>query len=228
MKSLADAAPWYAHKPEHGNRANATKGTQIMEGLLLNQYQNSPNLKEYYSAFIAELDFLFEQIEEVHLGRFLENAVGAQLDVIGIILRQTRAVSLPTQWFGFQGAVDADGMADQASPAEGGLFRDANLGESAVTPLDDATYRRMLYVRAIASNRDTADINLAYYLVSILLERVPSTFELRDQDSGTGLANRTVELVLSRASISSKEVSLIIYMSKHFVPAGVTFIITQV
>lgn len=229
MKYLTDAPTLINLPPPDFNKVLTTdKGRQIMESMLLNQYQNSTNLKEYYMAFFEEMDFLFSQIEAVYLGRFLDTAVGAQLDVIGIILQQPRSVALPTQYFGFQGATDAAGMANEATPANGGIFRDGNIGGVGVIPIDDATYRKVLYAKAITMNNDTADINQAYYVITILLGRVPTILELRDQDSGAGLDKRTVDLHISFADVSSREVSLILYMSKYFVPAGITFKITQV
>lgn len=231
-KRLLGNSPFFNPAPRSSVKASSDKGQTIMEGLLLNQYQNSPLLQEYYMAFIAELDYLFEQVEEVYYGRFIEQAVGRQLDIIGIILDQPRAVALPTQWFGFSDAgvvpPNVAGMADEATPAEGGLFRDENQEGISIVPLDDPTYRRVLYAIAIVTNRDVADISLAYYVISVLLGRVPSVFELRDQDSGTGLAKRTVELVVSSTDTSSSEVALILYMKKYFIPSGITFIITEV
>ena len=99
------------------------KATQIMESMLLQQYQNSPNLKEYMGCFIAELDILFAETERVYLGRFIEYAFGAQLDVLGIILGQSRAVELPTAWFGFTdaGTITIPGIAgfsDETTPSD--------------------------------------------------------------------------------------------------------------
>lgn len=165
------------------NQILKDKGQQIMKGMLLDQYQNSPNLQEYFMAFIAELDLLFEQTSSVYFGRLLQNAVGAQLDVIGIILGQSRNIRMEQLWFGFQGAPDVDGFAPMANPAQGGVFRSKNQGEAKVTPLDDSTYRRVLLAKAAVSNRDTADLDLAYFVISTLLNRVPSIFELNTSES---------------------------------------------
>jgi len=228
MNTLLNESPLFLPQKTYPEPTVKDKGNQIMEGLLLSQYRDSANLKEYFMAFISEMDYLFEQIEEAYIGRFLENAIGAQLDVIGIILQQTRAVILPVRWFGFQGAFSHK-MADKATPDDGGVFRDGNLGNSEVTPLDDAVYRRLLTVRAIVSNRDTADFDLAYYLISIVLGRVPSTLEIRDEESDVtpAIPNKTVNLVLSASDTTDRDLQLIFYISKYFVPTGITFTITQ-
>ena len=184
---LLNESPLYLPPTTYATQKTTDKGKQIMEGLLLSQYSNSPLLQDYINCFVAEMDILFEQVEEVHLGRFLENAVGKQLDVIGIILQQPRSVILPTQWFGLSDNGTAPpnvaGMANEVSPAAGGIFRDANVGEGDITPLDDSTYRRILTAKALVSNQDAASLSLAYFVVSTILGRVPSLFELRDADT---------------------------------------------
>tara|TARA_R110000850_G_scaffold69522_1_gene154338 strand:- start:379 stop:993 length:615 start_codon:yes stop_codon:yes gene_type:complete len=198
------------------------KGEQILDGMLLDQYQNSPNLKEYFMAYIAEMDFLFEQIELVYVGRFLNIAIGAQLDVLGKILQQSRSVVLPNIFFGFQGAAGViSGMADEATPNNGGVFLDENSGGYGVTPLDDTLYRRVLKVVGTVSSRDSCDINLAYYCISILLDRVPSTFSL------TNPAHRQVVLELGVGEVTDLEVVLIEYMAKYFIPDGMSFTINR-
>lgn len=198
------------------------KGEQIMEGLLLNQYQNSPNLKEFMMAFIGEMDDLFEQLDTVYLGRLINDAAGAQLDVIGRILQQSRSVILPQIWFGFVGAPNAEGFADEATPADGGVFKSEDSSGYEVTPLIDSVYRRVLLARAEVLNSDTCSVDSAYKVVSIILGRVPATFKFTD------LGSRAVELELSDAHTTDDERVLIIYMAKHFIPVGVTFTINLI
>ena len=102
------------------------KGEQIMDAMLLSQYQNSPNLREHLMCYVSELDLLFEEMQNVYYGRFLANAVGAQLDVIGIILQQHRSIILGEEYFGFNGAPGATKMADGANPNDGGVFFSAD------------------------------------------------------------------------------------------------------
>lgn len=197
------------------------KGQQIMDKMMLSQYQNSPNLREYYMAFIAEMDYLFEQIQTVYLGRLIEYAVGRQLDIIGIILQQSRAVELPVLYFGFQDAVGANKMAGASTPSDGGIFRSDSSEGFEITPLNDATYKRLLIAKSHSMNSDTTDINLAYKVISTLLGRIPATLELNTIDT------KHVELKVG-SEVSGAEVSLIYYSTKYFVPAGVTFTILQV
>ncbi len=178
--------------------------------------------------FIAEFDLIFEQLHNVYFGRFIENAVGAQLDVIGIILQQSRSVILPTIWFGFQGVPNIEGMADEAAPAIGGTFKDENIGEGKITPIDDILYRRMLLAKAALMNKDADHLSLVYHVISILINRVPSVFQIREGYSDPTLDKRRVDLKISRSAVTEQEVKLILYMAKYFVPAGITFTITKV
>ena len=228
MNELLSESPLYLPTPLPINSIVTDKGTQIMNRLLLSQYTNSSNLQEYYTAFIAELDLLFEQNQRVYYGRFIEVAEGAQLDIIGEILQQTRSVILEKDFFGFVGVPLVKGMADELTPANGGIFKDESIGEGDITVLSDNTYRRMLMAKAAVLNRDTIDSSLAYFIISTILGRVPSVFELRDADSTPPTSGeRQVNLHLSVSAVTLEELGLILYMSKYFIPEGVTFNIVE-
>lgn len=199
--------------------ATTDKGQQIMLGLLLSQYQESVKLQEYFMAFIGEMDYLFETIEDVYLGRLIEDAIGAQLDIIGEILQQSRNVDLGTIYFGFQGATAADGFGDINDPTVGGIFKDLYQTGATITPLDDATYKRVLLCKANLLNRETSSIEDIYEAVYILLDRVPKGIVL------TSPANLQVQLGLSNLEIRPEEELLLLYMARYFIPSGITFTI---
>ena len=197
--------------------ANPSKGTEIMDGLLLLQYQNKPNLREYMLAFVDEMDLLLENLEKVYSGRFINDAVGAQLDVIGIILDQLRNVELDKTWFGFQNAVNVNKMADEAIPDDGGYFRGEELDGFVTFPLDDITYRRLLLAKAQLLCRDSVDINTAYYVISIILGKVPETMTIE-------LINpRHMQLEVSASDVAAIDLALVNYLGQYFVPMGTTF-----
>lgn len=204
------------------NVVQSTKGTELMEALLLTQYQNSPNMKEFYGAFIAEMDLLFEHTERVYLGRFLEYAQGKQLDVLGDIVGISRAIALPTLYFGFQGASGIAGMADEATPNVGGVFLSEESQGFTITPLDDATYMRAIRAKAFLNTVETVDINSAYKAIHMLLGRVVSTLAFE------AVATLEIRLTLSSSEVTQAEIALILYMSKYFITNTVVFNINQI
>lgn len=193
------------------------KGTRIMDGLILRQYHESPNLLQYMHAYVEEMDELFVAIDDVYFGRLLENAVGAQLDVIGEILQQSRNVDLKAIYFGFFGAPLVDGFGTVLDSQQGGIFKSAALSGATITPLDDATYRRVLLCKGNLLNSDVCSIETIYKSVNILLGRVPTRFVLVEP------APMQVRLELSDSDTSHSEELLINYMARYFSPAGITF-----
>jgi hypothetical protein len=205
-----------------GSYAVTDKATQIMDKMLLTYLVNKPNLREYLSVFVSEMDFLLEQTNEVYLGRFLENAVGEQLDVIGIILNQNRRIVLPVVNFGFaQASGTISGMADESAPAKGGTFKDETDQEGGETPLTDSQYRRLLLVRASCMNKETSSTNQFYHYIQTLLGRAPSFMELEQASTvGSTLGARVLILRLRSAEMANDEISLAEYASRFFIPAG--------
>ena len=205
---------------------STTKGTEIFNNLLLGQYQESTNLKEYIQCFIDEMDTLFAQTEEVYLGRFLDTAVGTQLDIIGVILGEHRSIDLPTQFFGFSddGTAPANvaPLADEATPANGGVFFDETQSSTTESALGDQQYRRLLKAKALLVSEGYPSANSCYEVVSTLLGFTPNTMEL----STSGAQNAT--LTLSAGDVTLADVSFIQYFSKYLAPLGTTFAILRV
>ena len=197
-------------------------GTSVMLEMLLTQYQNSPNLIEYIKAFVEELDYLLEETKKVQLGRYIQNASGAQLDVIGIILQQSRNLNIPTVWFGFQGASPIAGMADEAIPANGGVFRSEDSEGFTITPLDDPKYRNVLLCRAYCTNQAVFDINTVYEAVSVLLGQTPNTMSLVETQ------HKIWELQMDSLTVTGEQAALILAVSHWFIPMTVGFNVSLV
>lgn len=199
-----------------------TKGTDLMNRLLLSQYHNSPLLKQYIGAFVSEMDELFYEIYKVEYGRYLSTAEGTQLDVIGIILQQSRNLVLDNSWFGFQGATAVDKMSDESLPAEGGLFISEDQGSQRVTPLNDDVYRRVLQLRAFTLTQEYWSSENVYKAIEILMGRVPSSIELFE------VSPRNIQLKLLSAEVTTEESALIITLRDWFLPMGTIFNISLV
>ena len=202
--------------------ATRDKGEQIFDSLLLDQYSSSPNFKEYCMCFISEMDFLFESIEESYTGRMLEGAVGVQQDIIGIILDEGRNIVLPNNYFGFAGAPGALKMADEDTPADGGIFRSEEESGFTVTPLSDALFKRVLSAKASILNNDTTNVEDMYNCIHILLGRALSNIGVSFPVAGH------VQLEISASEVTASEEALIQYASKWFIPAGKHFTINKV
>tara|TARA_R110000851_G_scaffold244874_2_gene397628 strand:- start:13699 stop:14322 length:624 start_codon:yes stop_codon:yes gene_type:complete len=205
---------------------NTSKGTEIANSMLLTQYENSPIFKQYLAAFVDEMDLLFEQIERVYLGRFIEVAEGRQLDIIGIILNEFRNVNIPTQFFGFSdnGTVPTNvaPLADSSTPFDGGVFRSTGQVGTSNLELSDKQYRQLLLAKAFLSTKDQCGVNDAYHALATLLGRVPRLITL------TTIASRQVQLALSAEDTTLADVSLISYFSKYLAPLGTSFTITRI
>lgn len=208
--------------------ATKDKGTQLMNSLLLNQYTDSTNLKEYLGAYISEMDLLFEQIEEVYIGRFIEYAEGAQLDIIGTILNEGRSVPLPIEFFGFNDegipsdTENVDHIADEVTPSDGGVFKsEGQLGTSNFA-LSDSSYRRLLLAKAYLSTKSVCTANTAYHAISILIGRVPRILKLEI------VAARQIELEISSSDTNTSDSAIIAYFGQYLVPLGTTFNVTRI
>ena len=197
---------------------STTKGTDLFKGLTL---IDSPNYMEYVQCFLDEFDELFYQTELVATSRYLDTATGTQLDVIGVILGQSRSVVLPRILFGFVGALDVSGMADEVTPNQGGIFQSEESEGFVTTPLDNETYRRLLKAKALLLNSDTCDLETAYQVVCTLLNKVPKVL------SFTNIGFKQIQLDLAYNEVTNTEVSLILYCTKYFVPLSTTLTINR-
>lgn len=203
------------------------KGTDLMERMLLNQYQNSPNMKEYFGAFVSEMDLLFAETERVYIGRFIEHATDHSLDVIGIILDEPRGINLPTQFFGFMddngsNPASAEKMADENNPSDGGVFRSEGQSDTSNYVLSNVEYRRVLLAKALLTTRDECGINSAYFVISTLIGRTPQNMKFDI------VGARQVTLNLSRSDTAASDQALIQYFGQYLFPLGTTFTIERI
>ena len=214
---------------------NPVKGIEIMEAMLLEDYENSENLKEFLRAFMDELNTLFLETERVYLGRFLTDAVGAQLDAIGVILDEDRAIDLPQKFFGLKDSdqpipITIGPFADESTPSDGGVFRSDGQLTGSTHPLSDQEFRRVLLAKAFIMSKDVCSTNNAYEVMSLLMNRVPRTLKITtSQTVGSSInKGRVVEVLLSREDTTDFDAGLISYFSRYIVPMGTSFTVTRI
>mgnify|MGYP006168417949 CR=1 FL=1 len=249
--------PYYRELPYDVQSPSTTKGTEILDRILLDQYLNKPILREYFLAFIEEIDLLFNSIDQVYFGRMLDEAIGVQLDAIGRIIVQTReiiilggdlfgivgeeTVTFPTspavgdefvedqrtyEWSGAEWVittserpsdVEAHKMANIATPADGGAFKDGWYGNYITVPLNDNQYRGLLKAKAGLHNRHCISHNQFYTAISTMLNKTPRHMRL----ANTG--ERRILLQISTEDLSEVDEGIITYFTKYFVPIGTQF-----
>lgn len=197
---------------------NNNLATSIMEEMLLSQYRNSPNLKEYLGCYMTELDELFVQMESVIDGRLLDNATGYSLDIIGRILVCNRGIEVPVGYFGFEGADGAKKMANSATPTDGGIFLSQGKRLSTTTALSDTSYRRLLKARAYCITRESFSIDDLCTVIELILGRVIPQAVVE-----TGMA---LDLRIGTGHLSPGERIIIRAVKDWFIPMGVSFKLT--
>lgn len=149
-------------------------GMARAEKLLISQYSNSQNLKRYINCFISVFNDIFLACKQVATERYLDYAVGAQLDVIGTIVGQPRQLS-ESKPLGYFGYYDNPQAADPSI----GSDKDATIGGTLKGDLDkdssdfilvDEDYVNVIYARILknSSNCCVEDV-LAY--VDLVLGR---------------------------------------------------------
>lgn len=196
-------------------------GTELMESMLLEQYQSSTNLKAYINIFMKELNLLFKATDDTYFGRLVVNAVGYQLDVIGKILQQSRNMVLTEDpFFGFQGATGADGMADEATPLDGGIFKDGGVSHYEISPLSDDMYRRVLLARGMIVSQEVLSVSRLYEVLYVLLPK-SGNIQITEKLTHT-------EVIMSAATVSNLELSMLHEVRGWLIHAGerITFTAT--
>lgn len=191
-----------------------TRGEDIMDAMLLEQYQKSPNLREYFMCFFEEMNLLLATSEQSYRTRLILDAEGESLDIIGRILQQERNVVITQEYFGFQGATGALGFND-------GTFKDENELGFTVTPLTDSVYRNLLLGKAYVLNKDNCSVEDVYNIVRIVTGKALSTLTI------TYPGDRQFQLNLSATEVTLPQHALIQYASEWFVPNGITFTISR-
>lgn len=127
--------------------------SEKLQTLLLMQYKSSPNLSAYINCFLQEVDIVNKAIEDSINLRYLSDAFGKQLDVIGEIVGIGRifygAASLG--YFGFYNDPQSasPSIGDAFAPTIGGIYKSITDRNSADYVMDDVTYKKAIYAKII-------------------------------------------------------------------------------
>lgn len=124
-----------------------------LQDLLLAQYKDSPNLSAYIGCFMAEVDIISKAIEDSINLRYLADAFGKQLDVIGEIVGLSRIFygAAALGYFGFYDDPQSEvpSIGDAFNPAIGGVLKSVTDRASADFVMGDDQYKKAIYAKII-------------------------------------------------------------------------------
>ena len=149
-----------------------------IQTMLLAQYKDSPNLTAYIGCFMAEVDIISKAIQDSINLRYLADAFGVQLDVIGEIVGISRIFygAAALGYFGFyddpQAAVPSIGNAFDSTI--GGVYKSVTDRPSADYVMDDGTYKRAIYAK-IVKNMTNCCIEDVFLYIDLVLGQVCDT-----------------------------------------------------
>lgn len=130
----------------------ATNPFEIVEYLevarerVTEQFKRKEVFDKYLQILLAGDMDIQETLEELMQLRSIDTAVGVQLDNIGEIVGQPRELLEADlyEYFGFQGAPNAQSMGTSGDPSVGGLFYSYGTPFGGNVNLDDETYRKFI------------------------------------------------------------------------------------
>lgn len=176
---------------------------------LLTQYREASNLIAYISAFTDESDQLETMFQDLLNDRWIDTAEGAQLDIIGLIVGQSRVVAAfqANPFFGFLGSIGAGTFGTLADSGIGEVFITLSDTEFETGTLTDAEYR--IFIRArIQKNHTNATIE---DVITVVNEIVSSTslYAITEGDATfdidfDGSLTDTEKLVLTRGELTPR------------------------
>lgn len=130
--------------------------SQVAETKLMMQYSNSPNLVKYMMCIIKQQDELVKAIQDTINLRYLADAFGKQLDVIGEIVGQSRIIAgaAALGYFGFYDEPRSanPSIGDDATPTIGGTYRSDGDRASADFRMNDVQYRQAIYAKILKND----------------------------------------------------------------------------
>ena len=150
------------------------------------QYKESETIRKYLDAVLREANELENVYCDLITKRFVDVAVGEQLDFIGLLVGQSRSIvdGSALSFFGFQGAPDSLGFRSLADPLAGARFLARGEDPTGNIILTDDEYRLFIRARIIKNNTRATHEEVIAMVLFILDEDSVDTIEIINGDRG--------------------------------------------
>lgn len=121
---------------------------------LVTQFRESANLINYIKTLLVEANTLEEVYQDLLTERWIDTAVGINLDILGLIVGQPRVLvdSSVLFYFGFDPDPGASSFGTISDPAVGGRFRSVDEPTTGNRRLTDTEYRGFIKARIIKNS----------------------------------------------------------------------------
>ena len=187
---------------------------EVLDNILLYQYQHKPITRSYIKCFLDEAVAVYNEAGVVLQDRLFDNANGNSLDVIGRILGVKRSLLSAKPYFSFDGFPNGLPFGDKDNPGTGGLFRDLNLTQYETLTMTDTAYRNVIRARAYMMHRDgEASADDVYTAVALMIGRYPQYMRLQ-------VTGGALQMHLRAGEVLADEVFLLTQHRHWLVSAG--------
>lgn len=138
--------------------------------LILGQYKDSPVFISFLKAMASEADILKDELENVKNNRYILEATGVQLDILGSILGIDRVVVdfIDNIFFGFNEDATAQSFGDLSNATTGGRFVSADENPVVSRRLGDEEYRALLFAKITKNSSEVTPNDVLSVTSSIL------------------------------------------------------------
>lgn len=129
----------------------------IARGQVTEQFKSKVVFDKYLDLLIHQQYEISQVFKDLLQKRSIDEATGAQLDIIGEIVGQPRELINADlfDFFGFEGALKAGSFGDLNTPSVGAVFWDLNTPQGGNIVLDDETYRLFIKAKIIKNTTST-------------------------------------------------------------------------
>jgi hypothetical protein len=137
--------------------------------LITSQHANKPKFRAMVESIAGAIGDITAALQSLPKAFDLDNAIGAQLDIIGLWVGQSRVVPgvLTLGYFGFSDNLVAQPFGDEGNAAIGGRFYEEGEVFTSTAVLADPEYRLVLKAKIIRNHYDgtTEEIERALELL---------------------------------------------------------------
>ena len=182
-------------------------GVERADSLLISQFNESLNLHKYVECFTIVFNDILQACTQVATERYLDYAVGAQLDVIGTIVGQPRTLSggKPLGYFGYHDNAQAadPSIGTDEDPIIGGMFKGDMDRDSADFVLTDPAYYNVIRAKILKNSSNCSVDDICTYVDLILGKETDLEIIESETENAAHLRIHEKLSMTSKATLSS-------------------------